>query len=111
MYQRQYIYSAQRFPDAPRLTKEHIEALDLFDRLADDPRLHLRMRLRRGDMQFVYNHSLLHDRTAFTDWPEKGRKRHLLRLWISIPGDRPLPEIFKERYGSIEVGDRGGLVL
>jgi len=31
-YQRQYIDSAQRFDDAPRLTDKHIEALDLFDR-------------------------------------------------------------------------------
>ena len=34
--------------------------------------MHLRMRLQPGDMQFVYNHSLLHDRTGFTDWPEAG---------------------------------------
>jgi hypothetical protein len=61
-------------------------------------------------MQFVYNHSQLHDRTAFADWPEPGRRRHLLRLWLSIPGDRPLPECFKERYGSIEIGNRGGSV-
>jgi len=33
-YQRQYIESAQRFPEAPRLTPEHFEALDLFDSLA-----------------------------------------------------------------------------
>ncbi len=39
MYQRQYIDSAQRFADAPRLTVDHVEALDLFDALANDPRL------------------------------------------------------------------------
>jgi len=110
MYQRQYIDSAQRFSDAPRLTARHIEALDLFDALANDPRLHVGMRLARGDMQFVYNHSLLHDRTSFVDWPEPERRRHMLRLWLSVPGDRPLPECFAQRYGSIEVGDRGGIV-
>jgi hypothetical protein len=36
-YQRQYIDSAQRFPEAMRLTPEHIEALDYFDDLANDP--------------------------------------------------------------------------
>jgi hypothetical protein len=110
IYQRQYIDSAQRFPDAPRLTAGHVEALDMFDRLANDTRLNFSMRLKPGDMQFVYNHSLLHDRTAFVDWPEPEKRRHLLRLWLSIPGDRPLPESFKQRYGSIEVGDRGGIV-
>ena len=36
IYQRQYIDSAQRFADAPRLTPEQVEALDLFDALAND---------------------------------------------------------------------------
>ncbi len=31
IYQRQYIDSAQRFPEAPRLSPELVEALDLFD--------------------------------------------------------------------------------
>lgn len=109
-YQRQYIESAQRFDDAPRLTPEHLAALDLFDSLAEDPDLHVRMRLEPGDMQFVYNHSQLHDRTGFTDWPEPDRRRHLLRLWLSPAGDRELPESFCQRYGSIEVGNRGGIV-
>jgi len=111
IYQRQYVDSAQRFPDAPRLTSRHVEALDRFDQLANDPRLHVSMRLRPGDMQFVYNHSLLHDRTAFVDWPEPDRRRHLLRLWLSIPGDRPLPPCFAQRYGSLAIGNRGGIIV
>ena len=110
-YQRQYIDSAQRFPDAPRLTPDHVEALDLFDALANDTRLHFSMRLQPGDMQFVYNHALLHDRTGFRDWPDASRKRHLLRLWLSMDGDRPLPDCFRQRYGSIEIGNRGGIIV
>jgi hypothetical protein len=110
-YQRQYIDSAQRFPDAMRLTPAHVEALDLFDTLANDPRLHFGMQLRPGDMQFVYNHALLHDRTGFRDWPDPRQKRHLLRLWLCMAGDRPLPDCFRQRYGSIEIGNRGGIVL
>jgi Taurine catabolism dioxygenase TauD, TfdA family len=110
IYQRQYIDSAQRFPEAPRLTPAHVQALDLFDELANDPRLHFGMQLQPGDMQFVHNHSLLHDRTGFRDWPDAASKRHLLRLWLSVPGDRPLPECFKQRYGGIEIGDRGGII-
>ncbi len=110
IYQRQYIDSAQRFPDAIRLTDKHIEALDLFDSLANEPSLHLSMQLEHGDMQFVHNHSMLHDRTGFIDWPEPENRRHLLRLWLSIEGDRELPDSFKQRYGSITVGDRGGII-
>ena len=109
-YQRQYIESARRFDGAFPLTEAHIEALDLFDSLANDPELHFAMDLEPGDMQFVYNHAQLHDRTAFTDWPEPENRRHLLRLWLSLPGDRELPPSFIERYGSIEPGNRGGIV-
>ena len=110
-YQRQYIDSAQRFPDAPRLTALHVEALNMFDALANDPKLCLSMELEPGDMQFVYNHGLLHDRTGFQDWDEPERKRHLLRLWLAIPGDRPLPGIFATRFGTIEIGNRGGIIV
>jgi hypothetical protein len=110
-YQRQYIDSAQRFADAPRLTPQHVEALNLFDTLANDPKLCLSMELEPGDMQFVYNHALLHDRTGFQDWDEPERKRHLLRLWLSVPGDRPLPEVFATRFGTTEIGNRGGIIV
>ena len=109
-YQRQYIDSAQRFEGAMRLTQAHVEALDMFDALANDPSLHMEMRLQPGDMQFVYNHAQLHDRKGFVDWPGPENRRHLLRLWLSVVGDRPLPDCFKERYGSIEIGNRGGII-
>ena len=109
-YQRQYIDSAQRFDGVMPLTDAHIEALDLFDELANDPALNFGMQLQAGDMQFVYNHSQLHDRTGFVDWPAPSQRRHLLRLWLSIEGDRALPPCFKERYGSIAIGDRGGII-
>ncbi len=111
LYQRQYIDSAQRFADVPRLSAAQVEALDLFDTLANDPALNFSMRLEPGDMQFVYNHNLLHDRGAFVDYPEPERRRHLLRLWLSVPGDRALPPSFAERFGSVKVGHRGGILV
>jgi len=110
-YQRQYIESAQRFEEAPRLSPAHYEALDLFDNLCNDPELNLSMMLQKGDMQFVYNHAMLHDRTGFEDWPEQEKRRHLLRLWLSVPGDRPLPAEFATRFGSVEIGNRGGIIV
>lgn len=111
LYQRQYIDSASRFENAPTPDPLHIEALDQFDEIANDPDIHLRMRLEPGDMQFVYNHTNLHDRTAFRDWPEPQNRRHLLRLWLALPEDRELPAVFRERYGTIEIGNRGGIVV
>ena len=72
--------------------------------------MRLDMEFRPGDMQFVHNHTTLHDRTAFEDWPEPERKRHLLRLWLAAPGARPLPPAYAERYGSVTIGDRGGII-
>ncbi len=110
IYQRQYIDSAQRFPEAMRLSPLHVEALDYFDRLANDARLNFLMRLEPGDMQFVHNHTLLHDRTAFEDWAQPDQRRHLLRLWLSAPEARALPLVFAQRYGSVEPGARGGVM-
>jgi hypothetical protein len=111
IYQRQYIDSAQRFPEAGRLTETQVKALDLFDKLADDPKLNFTMELKRGDIQFVHNHNLLHDRTGFQDWNEEDKKRHLLRIWIATPEARPLPSVFSERFGSVEIGNRGGVCI
>jgi len=110
IYSGTYIRSGQRFPDARRLSPEDHEALELFDDLANDAELRLDMEFRPGDMQFVHNHTCLHDRTAFIDWPEPEKKRHLLRLWLAAPGARPLPPAYAPRYGSTTIGDRGGII-
>jgi hypothetical protein len=111
IYQRQYIESARRLPGVSPLSPLQIEALDLFDELANDPKLNLMMELQPGDMQFVHNHTILHDRTAFEDFPEPERKRHLLRLWVAPPDARPLAEVYAERFGSVAPGDRGGVAV
>jgi hypothetical protein len=109
IYQRQYIESARRFPEVAPLTDIQIEALDLFDELANDPKLNLMMELQPGDIQLVHNHTILHDRTAFEDYAEPERKRHLLRLWLAPPHARPLPDVYAERFGSVTPGNRGGV--
>ena len=110
-YVRRYIQSAERFDDVPELSKQTLTALDLFDELANDADLRLDMEFRPGDIQVLHNHQILHDRTAYEDWPEPERKRHLLRLWLSPDGARPLPDYFAPRYASLVPGDpgRGGI--
>ena len=65
IYQRNYIDSAKRFEDAPKLSDEQIEALDLLDTIVNEPEVNLRMRLKPGDMQFVYNHTMLHEQAIY----------------------------------------------
>jgi hypothetical protein len=111
IYQRQYIESARRFSGVGPRNPLQVQALDVFDELANDPALNLNMELQAGDIQFVHNHTMLHDRTAFEDYPEPERKRHLLRLWLAPANARPLPEGFAERFGSVTPGDRGGIAV
>lgn len=38
------------------------------------------------------------------------QRRHLLRLWIAPPVERPLPDAYLEIYGgSVDIGNRGGI--
>jgi hypothetical protein len=110
LYSRLHIGSAQRFPEARRLVPADIEALDMLAELAGDPDLRLDMTFMPGDIQFLHNHTILHARTGYEDWPEPERKRHLLRLWLAPPGARALPSVFAECYGGLTAGDRGGII-
>ena len=61
-----------------------------------------------GDIQLISNHVTLHSRTAFDDHPELEKRRHLLRLWVSLDGemstkDRINSEIEKLRIISVMV--------
>ncbi len=110
-YVRRYIVSARRFQGVAQLTERQLACFDLLDELADDPDLHLSMDFEPGDIQFLHNPQILHDRTAYEDWPEPNRRRHLLRLWLCAPDGRPLPAPYAGRWGSNEIGNRGGIVV
>lgn len=109
-YIRGYIMSAQRFPDVPRLTEKQIEALDMFDAIAESEGVALDFYMQPGDIQLVNNYCVLHSRTSFEDFPELERRRHMLRLWLAVPNSRELPPVFENRFGSCESGAvRGGI--
>ena len=110
LYSRLHIGSSQRFPEARRLAPEDFEALDMLGALAADPELRLDMDFQPGDVQILHNHTILHARSAYEDWLDVERKRHLLRLWLCPPDARPLPPVFAEVYGRTTVGDRGGII-
>ena len=98
-YVRRFIQSGQRHADAPRLSAAQVEAMDFLDSLAYDPAFKLDMDFRPGDIQFVNNLITLHTRTAYEDFAEAEKRRHLFRLWLSIPDGWPLPPSLYARYG------------
>ncbi|MGB0751033.1 MAG: TauD/TfdA family dioxygenase [Gammaproteobacteria bacterium] len=110
-YVRRYIVSIRRLDEVPRLTDKQLAAFDLLDEIAEDSRVQLRMDFEPGDMQFLHNPQILHDRTAYEDWNTTDKRRHLLRLWLCAPDGRPLPSVYAGRWGSHEVGNRGGIVV
>jgi hypothetical protein len=108
-YIRNHIRSSQARTDTPRLTDLDHRALDIIQDLAETDEFRFDMVLERGDMQFLNNHVLIHSRTHFEDFEEPERKRHLLRLWLSVPGGRPLCESLRDAYKSVERNTvRGG---
>ena len=103
-----YIRAAQEFPEVPRLTRAQHEALELFGVLSEE--LALEMTFEPGDIQLLNNHLTYHARTSFEDYAEPERKRLLLRLWLAVPGSRPLPDGYELVFGSTEAGAvRGGV--
>ena len=110
IYSRDYIESCLRFSELPLHSETQKAALDLFDQLSESPEFRLDMAFEPGDIQFLHNHQILHARAGFEDWPEVERRRHLLRLWLCPENGRPLPDSMIERYLTIEIGDRGGII-
>lgn len=108
-YIRGQIVNAQRFAEVPRLTPAQIEALDLLDAVTNDESFHITYAFKPGDLQLLNNHTCFHARTAFEDYPERERRRHLLRMWLSVPNSRPLSPAMGTIYQDRRPGAvRGG---
>jgi Taurine catabolism dioxygenase TauD, TfdA family len=108
-YSRTYVEQAQEFSSVPRLTEKQDEALDLLAEIAEE--ICLYSAFEPGDIQLLNNHVVYHGRTAYEDDIASGRSRLLLRLWLSVPNSRALPEGFEVLWGSAAPGAlRGGVV-
>lgn len=92
------------------LTEIEQAALDTVARLVLEPGMRLDFPLQPGDLQLLNNHMVLHARTPFVDWPERERRRLLLRLWVNRrEGEgRALAPEFAERYNT---GHRQGVAV
>jgi hypothetical protein len=92
------------------LTDLEQAAIGLIASLTLDPAMRLSFRLQPGDLQLLNNHMILHARSNFLDWPERDRRRLLLRLWVNRregEGRQLAPE-FANRYNT---GHRQGVAV
>jgi hypothetical protein len=80
-YLRYWIHAGHDRAGVP-LTPAQSAALDALDQVASQPALRAEFALAPGQIYFINNRWILHNRTAFEDYLEPGRRRHLVRLWL-----------------------------
>jgi hypothetical protein len=103
------IERAHRSEELPDLSPAQLAALDRVQKLASDPAFQLRFRQEPGELLLLNNYVTLHSRTAFSD-PPGVPGRLILRVWLSVPNSRPLPESWAAHYGGCQAGAlRGGI--
>ncbi len=103
-----YIENAQMLPGVRKLSKAEHEAIAMLMAVAEAECFE--MRFEPGDIQLLNNHVVYHGRTAFRDDPGKQQDRMLMRLWLSVPNSRALPEDHAILWGDIASGrPRGGI--
>lgn len=104
------IERAAKSDDLPDLSDEQREALDFLEEVAAEPESHVTFRQQPGDLLLVNNWVLLHRRNEFEDYDDLDQRRHLLRIWLSMPNSRPLHPDFAGNYGATAAGSiRGGM--
>lgn len=110
-YVRSTIDKAQRFNEVPRLTDAQLEAFALIESIASDPAYTLKMDFEPGDIQFLNNHFIMHSRSAYEDYAELHRRRHLLRLWLACDDAPALPSAYFEFMGKTNSGRPNGYLM
>ena len=83
-----------------------LEAVNAVGEIAMAAPFRYDMVFQQGDIQLLSNHSVLHARAAFEDWPEPARWRDLWRIWINLRDGRALAPAFADR---LNTGPRGGV--
>src|SRR3546814_9875508 len=95
-------------PGVRKLTDAEHEAIKLLMEVAEEQCFE--MRFAPGDIQLLNNHVVYHGRTAFKDDATTGQDRMLMRLWLSVPNSRALPEDHAVLWGDIGAGrPHGGI--
>lgn len=106
-------YNRKQIEDAAAIRGETLSPLERaaiarVGELALADRLRLDMDFRRGDLQLLNNHVILHARRAYRDGAEPRQRRLLLRIWVNVDAGRPLAPDFADR---LNTGPRGEVAV
>ena len=64
-----------------------------------------------NDIQLLNNHYIMHSRTAYEDYPEPERRRHLMRLWLATEAGPPLADPYYEFMDKTDSGRPNGYLM
>jgi len=90
------------------LTDLEKEAVKCISEVAMHDDLRFDVRLEPGDIAFLFNHTVFHNRSSFTDHSEPEKMRLLLRQWVNLTEVREIDSLFAEHYNT---GPNNGPVI
>ncbi|MEX2468436.1 MAG: TauD/TfdA family dioxygenase [Pseudohongiellaceae bacterium] len=99
-YNQKAILTAQELPFSEPLSELEQQAVNKVAELAMRDDIRFDVHLEAGDLAFLNNNTVLHNRDHFIDHEDESRKRLLLRQWINLHEARELASDFADHYNT-----------
>jgi hypothetical protein len=99
-YNQKAILTAEQLEGVEPLTDLEKAAINYVAEVANDPEVRAEVQLEAGDIVFLNNHYVLHNRTGFEDYEDPDQRRLLLRLWLNLDQARELTWEFADHYNT-----------
>lgn len=99
-YNQKAILTAEQLPGVDQLSDLEKDAINYVAELAMRDDIRFDVKLQSGDIAFLNNHTVLHNRGSFVDFEEPEKKRLLLRQWVNLDGARELTNEFADHYNT-----------
>lgn len=113
-YNQKAILTAEQLPGVEPLTDLEKDAINYVAELAMRDDIRFDVYLQAGDIAYLNNNTVLHNRDSFVDHDEPEKKRLLLRQWVNLENARELEEKFADHYNTgprrgpaVREGDHG----
>lgn len=99
-YNQKAILTAEQLPGVDPLTDLEKDAINYVAELAMRDDIRFDIYLEAGDIAFLNNNTVLHNRGSFLDHDDPENKRLLLRQWVNLENARELEEKFADHYNT-----------
>ena len=99
-YNEKAIYTAEELSGAPPLSDLDKKAIRMVSELAHREDIQFNVMLEAGDIAFLNNYTVLHNRGPFVDHSTPEKRRLYLRQWINLHNGRLLKDEFADHYNT-----------